>query len=319
MRADEPIPSPTPAAPVVDPAPLLALRPVQTLRRRWPTLLGAVVTIAMLIGLGHELFDHGLAGLRRTVPDGPGFYLFFLIAYFTLPVCDFVIFRRLWKVPSSAFLPLNKKRIANDILIGYSGDAYFYAWARERLRMVAAPFGAVKDVSIMSGIAGNLTAILLASFAIPLGYELIAPAMMRTMLLSLSIPLVVSILLLAFSSRVFSLSRRALWFIFTVDCVRIAINAAALAVAWSFAMPSVSIGMWLFLGAGRLLVHRLPFVPNKDLLFANFAILVIGQDRSLSELMAFTGASTLLMHLVLTLLFGVVYLGERMREWRRHG
>ena len=41
-------------------------------------------------------------------------------------------------------------------------------------------------------------------------------------------------------------------------------------------MPSVAIGMWLFLSAGRMLVSRLPLLPNKDLLFANFAILLIG-------------------------------------------
>ena len=319
MRADEPTSPSTTSATVAAPAPLLALRPVETLRRRWPALLGAVVSVALLIGLGHELFDHGLVGLRRALPHHAGFYVFFLLSYFTLPVCDFLIFRQLWRVPAAAFLALNKKRIANDVLIGYTGDAYFYAWARARLRMVAAPFGAVKDVSIVSGIAGNLTAILLASVAIPLGYELIAPAMIRTMLWSLSVPLIVSILVLAFSSRVFSLSRRDLWFIFGMDCVRIAANSIALAIAWSYAMPSVSMGMWMFLVAGRLLVLRLPFVPNKDLLFANFAILVIGQDRTLSELMAFTGASTLLMHMVLTLLFGAVYVGERMQEWRHTG
>jgi hypothetical protein len=57
-------------------------------------------------------------------------------------------------------------------------------------------------------------------------------------------------------------------------------------------------------------------VPNKDLLFANFAILVIGHDRALSDLMAFTAALTLVVHGVLLLLFGAVYVMERMREWR---
>lgn len=269
----------------------------------------------MLAGLAKELLDHGLHGVSRAVPTSPWFYLFFVTSYFALPVSDFVIFRRLWRVPPAAFLALNKKRIANDVLIGYSGDAYFYAWARARLRMVAAPFGAVKDVSIVSGIAGNIATILLGVVALPLGYELIDPDVMRMMLWSLSVPLVVSILLLLFRRRVFSLPRADLWFIFGMDTLRIAIVGVTLALAWAFAMPSVSIGMWLFLVAGRQLVSRLPLVPNKDLLFANFAILVIGQDRALSDLVAFSAASTLTLHVLLIAAFGVAYVIERKSVW----
>lgn len=316
MRADEPPLSFSPhAAP--DSAPLIALRPVQTLRRRWPALLAMVVTIAMLVGLGHELFGHGLAGLRRAVPVSPAFYLFFLASYFALPVCDYLIFRRLWRVPPAAFPALNRKRIANDILIGYSGDAYFYAWARARLKMVAAPFGAVKDVSIVSGVAGNMSAFLLGAVALPLGYQLIDREVIEAILWSFAFMLTISVGVLIFSRRVFSLPRADLWFIFGMDWLRIAITCVTIALAWAWAMPSVSIGMWMFLVAGRQLVSRLPFLPNKDLLFANFAILVIGHDQALSDLMAFTAASTLLVHLVLTLLFGAVYVFERMQQWRQ--
>jgi hypothetical protein len=299
-----------------DIAPLVALKPVQTLRRRWPMLLATILTVAMLIGVGRELFDDGLAGIRRIVPESWGFYLFFVASYFTLPICDFIIFRRLWNVPPTAFPALNRKRIANDILIGYSGDAYFYAWARARLEMVAAPFGAVKDVSIVSGITGNVTALLLGLVALPLGYQLIAPEVVEAMIWSLVFATALSLGLILFSKRVFSLSRHDLWFIFWIDLLRIGGTCVTIALAWAWAIPSVSLGMWLFLVAGRQLVSRLPFLPNKDLLFANFAILVIGHDRTLSDLMAFTAASTVVMHGLLLLLFGAVYVTERMRKWR---
>jgi len=75
--------------------------------------------------------------------------------------------------------------------------------------------------------------------------------------------------------------------------------------------------MWLFLSAGRLLVSRLPLVPNKDLLFANFAILVIGQDRALSEMIAFTAALTLLVHAALIGAFSAADLAKSGWAWRR--
>lgn len=302
--------------PAADAAPLVALKPVQTLRRRWPVLLATILSVAMLVGVGYELFDDGLAGLRRATPASWGFYLFFLASYFTLPVCDFLIFRRLWNVPPAAFTALNRKRIANDIVIGYSGDAYFYAWARARLDMVTAPFGAVKDVTIVSGITGNVTALLLGAVALPLGYQLIGPEIVEAMIWSLVFATALSLALILFSRRVFSLPRRDLWFIFWIDLLRIAGTCVTIALAWACAIPSVSVGMWLFLVAGRQLVSRLPFLPNKDLLFANFAILVIGHDRALSDLMAFTAASTIVMHGLLLLLSGAVYVTERMRAWR---
>ena len=304
---------PTAAAPAVS---LAGLEPLGTLRRRWAVLIGALLSLAMVAGLVHELFDHGLAGLSRAVPHSPWFYVFFLASYFALPISDFIIFRRLWRVPAAAFSALNTKRIANDVLIGYSGDAYFYAWARARLAMVAAPFGAVKDVSIVSGIAGNLMTILMAAVALPLGWQLIEPDLRSTILLSLSIPLGVSAAVLLFSRRVFSLPRRDLWFIFVVDCLRLLIVAVTVALAWAAAMPSVAAGMWLFLVAGRQFVSRLPLLPNKDLLFANFAILVIGQDRTLSDLVAFSAASTLVLHVALIAIFGIVQGVERMMAWR---
>lgn len=304
-------PDETPA----DPPEIAALEPVRRLQRRWPAVLAAAVTLAMVAGLGNELLDDGLAGLSRAVPNSPWFYVFFLVSYFALPVSDFVIFRRLWRIPPRGFVAINTKRIANDILIGVSGDAYFYAWARERMRMVAAPFGAVKDVTLVSGIVGNATTIILGTIALQLGDELMRPEFARAMAWSLSIPIVMSLLILLFSRRVFSLRRRDLWFIFRVDCIRVAVATIAIALAWSAAMPSVSTPMWLFLVAGRHLVLRLPFLPNKDLLFANFAILVIGQDQMLSDLVAFTAAATLLLHLSLTVAFGIGYAVKRMGGW----
>ena len=100
---------------------------------------------------------------------------------------------------------------------------------------------------------------------------------------------------------------------FGAHCLRLLAGSVLIALTWHFALPDVSIGMWLFLAAGRLLVSRLPLVPNKDLLFANFAIILIGQDRALSELVAFTAALTLLVHVVLIALFGLHALMTRSR------
>ncbi|UVO51362.1 hypothetical protein M0208_12915 [Sphingomonas sp. SUN019] len=296
---------------------IAALEPVRSIKRRWPTILGGVLTVAMIVMLGRELLGSGLAGLSRAVPDSPWFYVFFTLLYLSAPTGDWIIFRRLWRLPAEGFVALNKKRIANDVVLGYSGEAYFYAWARARSNMVAAPFGAVKDVSLLSAIAGNAATILLCALALPLGHKLMPPDVLHAVASSAAITVAISVAILLFSKRVFSLPRHDLWWVFGIHCLRLLASSTFVALAWHFAMPGVSVGMWLFLAAGRLLVSRLPLIPNKDLLFASFAILLIGQDRALSEMIAFSSALTLAVHFALILLFGAVALAQGKKVWRR--
>ncbi|RZL58257.1 MAG: hypothetical protein EOP65_06085 [Sphingomonas sp.] len=301
-----------PLVEIVPPSPDIAgLQPLKTIKSRWPAIIGALVTLAMLAGLAHELLSSGLAGLDRATPRNPLFYIAFAALYFVPPLADYWIFRRLWHIPLGGLVALIKKRIANDVVMGYSGEAYFYAWARARAQLVAAPFGAVKDVSILSAIAGNAVTLAMIAVALPVGRELIPPEMMRYVYGSLAVIFGTSLPFLIFSRKVFSLPRRELWAIFGIHCLRLILGGFFLALAWALAMPSVAIGTWLFLSAGRMLFSRLPLLPNKDLLFANFAILMIGEDQALSELIAFTAAAVLLIHALLIVAFGIHHLLTR--------
>ena len=305
MSINAPTTGPGASATLPAPVDIPGLEPLKTIRSRWPTIIGGLLTIAMLVGLGRELFGSGLAGLNRTIPRNPLFYASFAGLYFTLPLFDYLIFRRLWGIPWSGFAALIKKRIANEVVVGYSGEAYFYAWARARTHLVAAPFGAVKDVSILSAMAGNAITLLMIVVALPVGYRLIPPDMVRYVYGSLAVIFGTTLPFLLFSRRVFSLRRGQLWWVFGMHIVRSLLSSAFLALAWHFALPNVSIALWLFLSAGRALFSRLPLLPNKDLLFANFAILFIGQDQSLSELIAFTAAAVLLIHVILIIAFSL--------------
>jgi hypothetical protein len=290
---------------------IAGLEPLATIRSRWPAVIGGLLTAAMIAGLARELLASGLSGLGRAVPASPLFYVFFGLLYLSPITGDYVIFRRLWGIPFAGFVALIKKRIANEVVFGYSGEAYFYAWARARATMVAAPFGAVKDVSILSAVAGNAMTLAMIALAVPLVRALLTPETLRLVAGSAAVTIAISLPFLLFSRRVFSLPRRTLWWIFGVHWVRLLAGQGLIALAWHYALPGVSIGLWLALAALRMLVSRLPLVPNKDLLFANFAILLIGQDAALSELMAFSAALTVLIHLGLIGLFGVQTLVTR--------
>jgi len=302
LSADSLAPSPTLTAEIA------ALEPIERVRRRWPMVLAGALTLLMIAGLARELLDHGLVALARTVPTSPLYYIPFALLYMSPPTFDWIIFRKLWGIPASGLVALLKKRVANEVVFGYSGEAYFYAWARARMKMVTAPFGAVKDVSILSAVAGNAITLAMIVLALPFAGDLLTRDQFGTVAGSAAIVVAMSLPFLLFSKRVFSLDRPTLWWVFGVHCVRLIVGSTLIALAWHFAMPDVSIGTWLFLAAARLLVSRLPLVPNKDLLFANFAILIIGQGGALSDLVAFTAALTLLAHIVFIAGFGLTAL-----------
>ena len=285
-------------------ADLGGLEPMTPMKRRWPSYLGAAVTVVMIAWLGLKLRATGVDSLISALPTNPLFYVFFGLLYISPVTGDFIIFRRLWGIPAAGFVALIKKRIANDML-NYSGEAYFYAWARQRSSMVAAPFGAVKDVSILSAIAGNMVTLAMIAIAMPLGIGLLTEQQLHNAIWSIVAVFGMSLPFLIFSKRVFSLPRATLWWIFGVHCLRLIAGSVLIAFAWHFGLPSVSIGMWLLLSAARMIVGRLPLVPNKELLFATFATLLIGQDAALSVLIAVTAALPLLVHVVLVAMFGL--------------
>ncbi len=299
------------AAPIVAPLPPSAL-PASSRSNRWSALGGILLTAAMLLGLSRALFGGGLAGLAGVIPRDPWFYIASIALYLTVPVGDFVIFRKLWRLPPEGFVALLKKGVANEVVLGYAGEAYFYAWAKTRTEMVAAPFGAVKDVSILSALAGNVVTLLLVVLALPFAYNALPTNLGASLGWSVALVVATSLPFLVFSRRVFSLPRQVLRWVFWVHAARLVASTLLIALVWRFGRPEIALGSLMILSAGRMLVGRLPLVPNKDLLFANFTILFVGQGAGLSSLVAVTAAFTLLIHLVLIVAFGLYSLIRKL-------
>jgi hypothetical protein len=182
---------------------------------------------------------------------------------------------------------------------------YFYTWARRKLPMEATPFGAVKDVAILSAVAGNIMTLALIALAYP--YLALLPLAEYGNDIAWSLAFVVGISLVPFLWRwqIFSLTRGELWLVFGIHLARIIATTLLSAVLWALVLPDVAIGWWVVLSAIRLLVSRLPFVPNKDVVFAGIALLALGQDVEIAALMAMMAALILTTHLVLALVFGL--------------
>lgn len=277
-------------------SPLLALD-VRT--ARWQQWLSGGLSLAMLVALAFQIDLDGLARVRALVPADPLFWLTLILLYFALPISELVIFRRLWGLPFSAFGALLRKRISNEILLGYSGEVYFYAWARNRANLTAAPFGAIKDVSILSALVGNGVTLVMLLVAWPFAGDLDLGRYTESTIGSTALIMGMSLVILLLGKRIFTLSRQELRFVFGVHLLRIILMTAASGLLWHLALSDVPITYWLLLATLQLLVSRLPLIPNKDLLFATITVFLIGHDSQVTALMAMVATLTLAIHLLL--------------------
>ncbi len=259
----------------------------------------------LILGAVLYQFRHmDIGALRRMLPTGFGFWLAFALYYTAGPVSEWVIFRRLWAIPFEGFVALLRKLVSNEILLGYLGEVYFYAWARRNARITTAPFGAIKDVTILSALMGNAVTLVMVALAAPLFLSLHVGADSGAFLASILFVLATSGVAMLIRNRLFTLPRDELWFVASIHLLRIVATTVLAAMMWHLLLPAVTLGWWLLLGTLRQLVSRLPFLPNKDLVFAGLAMFLVGRDNEIVTAMTLMASLILGAHLVVGVALG---------------
>jgi hypothetical protein len=270
-------------------------------------LLSFGLSAAILAYLVKAVANIGWREVLDVLPANPLFYLLVAMSYMATPVTEYIIFRRWWPLTPRALAIFSKKRVLNEAVFGYSGDAYLFVWAKKALgarEVGAGPLAAVKDVAITSALAGNVATLLMLGLALSMGggpavEQAFTGGAMRSVGFGFAFVISVSLAILLFSRKVMSLSARENFVIFLLHCARLLIGSALLLVAWIIALPEVAVGTWIVLGALRMVVTRLPFVPNKELLFAAIGVTLTGSAApQVAALMAAAGALHLASHVI---------------------
>ena len=293
------MPAPLDSADSNDPMPL----PVRQ-SSLWAWITPAL-SVAILAFVAWHFRNLDMAQLVSIVPRNPLFWIVFFAYYATGTLADFAIFRWLWKIPFEGLVALARKNIGNELIVDYLGEAYFYSWARRKVKMDASPFGAVKDVAILSALVSNFFTLAMMALAYPYARNMNLGLTTTALWTSVGVIVVVSLLVTLFSHRLFSLPRKQLLGISGIHFGRLLISNTLLALCWNLALPDVALGWWLVLATFKMLLGRLPLISNKDVVFAGFAVLVIGHDTDIQVLMAFMTALILATHLALGALLAV--------------
>lgn len=267
--------------------------------RSWRNWIGPAISLAVLVAAIAQLRHLDIAQAVSLIPRRASFWAALAGAYMALPLSEWLIYRRLWGLPFGGILPLLRKRISNEILLGYSGEVYFYAWARRRVGMTSAPFGVIKDVAILSAQVGNVVTLLLVAVAWPLFGPLHRGTHSGDLILSSALVVLMSMPVLLFRTRLLTLPAPALWRIAAIHLVRVVAGLLLAAAMWHEALPAVAWSWWLLLAALRQLLSRLPLMPNKDVAFAGLAAYLIGPRTDIVAMVAMTASLILALHLAL--------------------
>ncbi|MBN8815926.1 MAG: hypothetical protein J0J06_10815 [Sphingomonas sp.] len=238
---------------------------------------GLAITLATLAGVAMIAGRLGNGSGLPRLSSSPVFWMALVAAFLMMPVSEWLVLRRLWGLRAGAIVPLMRKQAVNELLLGYSGDAQFYLWARRNVDPGNAPFATLRDMAILSGFTGNVATLALMGVTWMWIPGIITGSIARGAAWAVLTIVCAAIALALAQGRLFafSLSRRQIGLVLAVHLIRVVALLGLSAVLWSCAVPGLAFGSLLGLATIRMMISRLPFVPGKDALFAG-AVLALG-------------------------------------------
>lgn len=246
--------------------------------RRLIAVAQHTVLIGVVAYLIARLSEVGWADVFAALPVSPLFYLIFVLRYFMLPLSEISAYELVWRRSLwrhfSAFL---RKRVYNFAILGYSGEAFFTLWARRALDLSDTEIlVGVKDNNLVSALVSNIaTAILVMSLfltgrlhdslaALPGSAFLFALAFFSAVGLSIAV--------LAFRRRIIGLRPGVMAKLVAINAVRMGVVLGLHALLYWSALPGPPLETWFVFIALQLVLSRVPFLPNLDIVFLTAAL-----------------------------------------------
>lgn len=245
-----------------------------------------LLLLAVAIFLVYRLSAIGWQDVAGSLPDEPLFYLLLVLHFCLIPATELTIFSPLWREskrpPRTRLLAFFRKQALNDTVLGYSGDAYLLWWGQRHLGIDKTQvFHSVKDTTLLSAACSSTLALLVAGTLFIFGYlePLTAnlPNAAPVLIAAFGASVLFVPLLSMFGGKILGLSGQDIRRICSLHIGRQLISEALLVLQWTVVMPDVALSVWLGLIAARMIVTRVPLMPNKELTMLALAVGVAGQ------------------------------------------
>lgn len=241
-----------------------------------------LINTGVLIWLIFQLSEIGWLKVWEAFPNQPTFYILFLFLFVQLPLFEVIIYRITWKFDALRSIPIFLvKRVYNKDVLGYSGEIYFFAWAKKTLHLKGKDiFKIIKDNNIISSIASTLISLGLLSIFIFTGQikviEWIASQDKAYFLGGLLLVVILVFLFVKFRHYVISMPLKTAYKIFGIQTFRLLLGQFVNLLMYYIVMPEVPFYIWFTFIAIEIILSRIPFLPNRDLIFAGMSISIAG-------------------------------------------
>lgn len=271
-------------------------------------LLHMGVVAAVLYILIEKLSNIGWQAVWAAMPETPFFYIFFLLMYFTHPIGEWLVYRKLWgnsiKPHFTVFL---KMRVYNLALVSYMGEAFLALWAKRNLGLSGRnAASAVKDSNILSALVSNsITLLLLAVFFLGGSIEKVTavhPDYGFYMSLAFGLGILLVPLVLYFQKKILAAPKETIRHILQIHALRLIAVLVLQLGFWSSAIPEAPMEAWLLLLTAQMVLTRIPFIPNTDLMFMGLGISLMGfieaPETALAGMFLASGAMAQVLNLI---------------------
>ena len=275
--------------------------------------LQRLLTVTVVVYLFWKLGTIGWTEVLAAIPTSPWFYALFLAMFLALPASEVLIYNRIWRVSQwPAFGTYLIKRVLNFGVVSYSGEAYFFGWAKQRPELSGkSVMSAVKDVNILSGLSSNVCTVLMLAVFFALGYRDVLEATGLSMRGPVLIFVVLSLVLIGvvvrFHRHVLALAPRDTIWVLGLHSVRLIGIMLLQAAQWAIVFPAVGFATWFFFLTLQLIVTRIPFLPNKELVFMGASLsLLAGVDApeaAVAAMFLASGALSQVANVVIVVVF----------------
>jgi hypothetical protein len=241
-------------------------------------ILRACIFILIIIYLGNKLFQLGWQAIWDHLPMQISFYLLFLLLYFSIPVTELFLYRLFWKYDLIKNFPtFMKKRIFNTDVLGYSGEVYFFNWARENINQKEIQLAeTIRDNNIISSLASTTITITLLVIFIHNGHTAIMNYLGRLdnryYLLAILMVIILVPLILRFRKYIFSMPIKTALAVYAIQILRMSLGQVFQIAQWAVVLPSVPLATWITYAAIAILLARIPFPSNKKLIFMGVGV-----------------------------------------------
>lgn len=246
--------------------------------KRWARVFNGLLFVGVLGWLLYQIYRIGWVAVLAALPTEPLFYLLFLIGYLLPPFVEGAIYGHFWRVPLRRSLPaLLIKKVYNNVLLGASGEVYLYVWARRNTEASErAVFRLVRDNNILSSVATTGIAVALLGALLATGqiavFEQI-PSLRPFVNVGVMLA-VVALLGLAwrFRRHLIALRPAEAWGVAAAHGGRFILGRLLDVAMWIVVLPAVPLAYWWTFLALKIVVSRIPFLANRDLVFLALSI-----------------------------------------------